>query len=160
MCLQASRGKTSSQIYCSIYCAVLYMPKFPSLGTTLIPRGKYPPCNITMKRMKIQKTYFQSASLPDARYGRCCCSAPPVLISLSVRRLYSEFSLIQIWVSYILSWSPLELFLRLRAPVIDLPVPPAHTCTTSQSASLTGSCKPTSLRFCCWTNCRFFSGNF
>ena len=36
MCRQASRGRTSGQIYCPIKCAVLYLPKFPSLGTTLI----------------------------------------------------------------------------------------------------------------------------
>merc|ERR1711971_1086238 len=36
-CLQAWRRKTSGQISCPIYRAVPYMPKFSSLGTTLIP---------------------------------------------------------------------------------------------------------------------------
>lgn len=54
------------------------------------------------------------------------------------------------WTSFLIvsTWStlfPLNLLLRHRAPVIDLPVLLVHTCTTSQSASQTGSCKCISL---------------
>ena len=71
MCRQASRGRTSGQIYCPIKCAVLYLPKFPSLGTTLITWTE---------------RNFQSAWLDAKRRGRCFSSVQPVLISSSVRR--------------------------------------------------------------------------
>ena len=123
---------------------MLYFPKFPSLGITLIIQGlESKPLPSNLRRKKFPECLASTAWSAAKRRGRCCSSVPPVLTSSSVRRCSPSsvsnaiaFSMIQIWVHQL----TLNLILRRRVRVIGLLVLPVPTCTTSQSASQTGWC--------------------